>query len=819
MTAADDFFLSWNLAEPWSFYPVGLPAFALVALGLVALTLWTYLGHPQARRGRLLVVLALRFAALAVVLLTAVRPSVGIQEDPKLPSVLLIGIDLSESMTVPDELNNQTRIAAVRKVLDRCEPTLEELRNEQNVTVVLYAFGRPDFTDATGQYDPVAPAKFNRSDYGTYLNRTFDRWQTERFVRGHLVVGDGQDNGTAFRPEAEAARWRLAGRQVHTFAVGTASVANDSKDVALTSATVTTGNPDGSVFVKTNFTLRVLINAFGFVGAKVPVKVQFDTGDGYKPQLTETVTLARERDNEVDLKLKAPDRPGEIKLRVEVPIESVPGDVAPSNNVIETYLTVTKEGMRVLYVDRANYEHAAAVRALAADSRIDLYQVILQPGSAPPPEVREDFDFEARGYDVIILGNVSAKQIKAIDLTLPARIAEQVKTKGVGLLMTGGHATFLGTPGYPDADGWRGTKEIEDILPVDLSLPSPAATAEYTKENARFQFLPTARSQDHYLVRLGATAKESADLWARLNDLPNHCRFTGLSNIGKPIGTATTFAVASVERGNVSVPVQDTDAVNLPPVLVGHQIGVGNRGRVLVLAAQDTFLWKKLGLPKTRDGVELHARFWKQMVRWLAHQEEDDGAAYARPDWRRGPVGAKQSVRVGLRQPGGAPAIDPKIDVKIIAPGEDEATAKTKPAVPDPEGGFRVPYDPTAPGEYVVKVVASGKAADGKDVKGEASARFLAYPETTDEMLRKAADHDVLRKIAGAGGGQFHRLEDLPGFLRELKGQPLESVKPKPKFVPDWRVDHSKGFLPVWLAVFVALLGTEWGLRRLWGMV
>ena len=44
-------------------------------------------------------------------------------------------------------------------------------------------------------------------------------------------------------------------------------------------------------------------------------------------------------------------------------------------------------------------------------------------------------------------------------------------------------------------------------------------------------------------------------------------------------------------------------------------------------------------------------------------------------------------------------------------------------------------------------------------------------------------------------------------------------MKPKPKYIPDWRVDHSKGFLPIWLAIFVALLGTEWGLRRLWGMV
>src|SRR5262249_43757395 len=157
--------------------------------------------------------------------------------------------------------------------------------------------------------------------------------------------------------------------------------------------TVTTGNPDGSVFVKTDFTLRVMINAFGFVGLRPKMVVSFDEGKGYETRLIEPVTLAKEKDNEIELKMKAPDRAGEYKLRIEIPMSETPGDVAPTNNVIETYLTVTKEGMRVLYVDRANYEHAATVRALAADNRIDLYQVVLQPGTTPPPEVREDFDF------------------------------------------------------------------------------------------------------------------------------------------------------------------------------------------------------------------------------------------------------------------------------------------------------------------------------------------------------------------------------------------------------------------------------------------
>jgi hypothetical protein len=186
---------------------------------------------------------------------------------------------------------------------------------------------------------------------------------------------------------------------------------------------------------------------------------------------------------------------------------------------------------------------------------------------------------------------------------------------------------------------------------------------------------------------------------------------------------------------------------------------------------------------------------------------------------KRLPVGGKQTIRVGLRGPGGAPAQDPKFDVKVIAPGQNEAAAQAKTPVPDPDGGFSVPYDPAAPGEYTVKLSATGHDKDGKPVKGEASAHFLAYPEASDEMLRKAADHATLRAIATAGGGQFHRLEDLPAFLRELKAQKLELAKPKPRFLPDWRRDHSHGFLPGWLVLFAVLLGGEWGLRRLWGMV
>jgi hypothetical protein len=164
--------------------------------------------------------------------------------------------------------------------------------------------------------------------------------------------------------------------------------------------------------------------------------------------------------------------------------------------------------------------------------------------------------------------------------------------------------------------------------------------------------------------------------------------------------------------------------------------------------------------------------------------------------------------------------------VKIISPGEDEAKATPRQTVRDKDGE-KVLFKPRAAGEYVVLVTApvigpDGKPvvdAEGKPAEYRGSARFIAYPEVSEEMLKVACDADFLRKIADASGGKALRLEDLPAFLKELKGQPLDTLKPKPRYYPDWRRNHSKGFLPAWLALFVALLGGEWALRRLWGMV
>ena len=178
-------FFNRPLSLSWSAHPTNLLAILLViatGAAIAALTIWTYSGQLGGNRRRILLLIALRLLALLVVLLTALRPAYPIDDPPKIRTQLLIGIDVSESMTVRDEVGNSTRIDAVRRTLESCQPTLDALQTEQNMTVTLYGFGASGFTEAAGAYDPAAPVNAQQSDYRTYLAKTLEKWQGQKFV-------------------------------------------------------------------------------------------------------------------------------------------------------------------------------------------------------------------------------------------------------------------------------------------------------------------------------------------------------------------------------------------------------------------------------------------------------------------------------------------------------------------------------------------------------------------------------------------------------------------------------------------------------------
>jgi hypothetical protein len=827
MNGDSSIFFSLRPAYPWSIEPIGLPALAIVAGLLVVFTIWTYTGHPNATRRRILTVVTLRLLALIVALLTALRPSVGVQENPKNPSTLIIAVDVSESMTVKDEVNSQPRIEAVRKMLEKCQPILDELATEQNVTTVIYKFSTPDFSEATSRYTPGDPADGKRTDIGTYLSRTFDRWQGERFIRGNLLISDGQDNGEYTSPVVEARKWGQRGVPITTFTVGQDASTVDKQDIVVTSVEC----EPSPVPIKTDLTVVGNVNAFGFPNTRVTARVFIND----RIEATVDVVLDKEKDNKVRIPMKAPQEKGEYKIRFQIgqlkdgQIVPLRGELSGDNNQSETYLTVTKDGVRVLVIDRLRPELVRLRDVLRSEKRFDVNEVNRQSDGQVSAAGEELLDLDSQAYDVIIIGDISPSQLtfKRGDKTVAVldKIRDRVIKNGTGVMFLGGEQAFRGMP--------------DDLLPVTVPAdPRLAIVDKLDKARliplAYYQTIPTDDGLST-LLRVAKEQKDSIELWQQVNTFKPRAMLTGYNKMtAKPGSRVLAWTHASEAGQSNPIPagtrMPDTGA---DPLLVSWQIGDGARGRVLAFGAFDSYLWEKLQ-PKLKQGSEIHTRFWKQAVLWLAHQEDEEGQAYIRPSQRQLKVGAEQTLRLGVRQPSGQDDPNAEMTVKIVPLPEgkiepDQAEldkAKPETIVRDPQGA-KVITRPRAKGEYFAVLTSPKKDAEGKvvlDASGKpvllkATAKYIAIPDISDEMLKVAADHDRMASISGAAGGKALRLEDLPSFLKELKDQKDTGPKPRPKYYPDWRRNHSHGFLPLWLVLFALLLGAEWGLRRLWGMV
>ena len=134
-------------------------------------------------------------------------------------------------------------------------------------------------------------------------------------------------------------------------------------------------------------------------------------------------------------------------------------------------------------------------------------------------------------------------------------------------------------------------------------------------------------------------------------------------------------------------------------------------------------------------------------------------------------------------------------------------------------------YEAKEPGDYRIFVWGEAKETDGSEIKGDAEAWFDVYPEISDELADPAAKDSFLRELENTSRGTapdvIRKADRLPSFIKEeFVDKPLRQTNIRPKLHPDWRRHgDNRWFLPMLLVAFTAILGLEWGLRRVWGMV
>jgi hypothetical protein len=232
-----------------------------------------------------------------------------------------------------------------------------------------------------------------------------------------------------------------------------------------------------------------------------------------------------------------------------------------------------------------------------------------------------------------------------------------------------------------------------------------------------------------------------------------------------------------------------------------------------VLAFGGDSTWRWVRDEKTE---RMHARFWKQVVVWLARQEDAEGSVWVKPEVRRLPARGELGFTVGLRGKGGGPDLPGgKYKAEVVGPDGVRTAVPVAVGARENRGTFTRTEQP---GVYRVTVHGEGKDPSGGVVSGTASARVIVYDEDL-EMTRPAADHDFLRKLASAGGGEFQRVEQLPAFLSRLLAEPADEGRARLDLWPDWRRTTRSPFLIAFFLAFVCAVCAEWLLRRRWGLV
>jgi hypothetical protein len=770
--------LALEPAWPWSLPTLGWPAFAGAAFVLAALTVWTYLGVKNATWRRVAVVLLLRLSALVVAFSMMMRPSFAFtQLEGVEVTKLLVVFDASRSMNVAEVDGQPSRWEQVRKLWasPEVQRRIERLRSEQKIEVVRYVGGADLQAD-----DSEAAATGERTDIGGWLHQLRIKHAHEKHLRGVVLFSDGADNGTRYSAQEEAGHWRRLA-PIQAFGVGDPT--KYRKDLALTSLTV----EPKAVFINSELTINAIAQAPGLAKTEIDVVLTMEPvepGSDKPPRpVTKKIFLPEEKDQPIRLTAKAPDAAGEYKLTLK--ILPHPEETNLKNNEISTYVQVNKERIKILWVDRPRvYEPTFAIRfALAPEETFDVS--LREP---PTNAKRDPIAFYGLGghYDVIIIGDLSAQQFAMGDDRVFDRISEMVKKQRTGLLMLGGAETFV-------KGGWTQHPALMELLPVALD-----DKAEFTGTEVRA--VPWVKAPELPFLKLDTDPKKNAELWGK--------KFGFLDGIA-PLGR--------VRDGSTKLLVAKNDENATVMAFTRHAGG----GYVAIFGGDSTWRsWRE-----NSEAVAGYKKFWKQLVFWLANQEDQANQLVVQLDKRRLNANAAEVLNFtfSLRDKAGIVA-GATYDAKIVGPDQKPVAVQYVRDGQVQRGTFQGAKEP---GEH--RLVIDAKA-DGISRRRET--RFLVAFDDI-EMIRPVAEHESLAKIAASSDGRFHVLEEsaLLQYLDELQGQVNREARHKTVHWPDWTrtpasaqtrdqlagLWHSFGLVSFLL--FVALVGTEWLLRRLWGWV
>ncbi|OJW07090.1 MAG: hypothetical protein BGO49_27965 [Planctomycetales bacterium 71-10] len=744
------FSVSLNPIVPWPFLIVASAA----VVGLTVAAYARKLRGPGARWRWL--ALGLRLFALLLCILAALRPSVIMQEKKRQAASVVFLVDSSSSMKIQDEANSQSRWAAAKEALKAGVEAAKGLGGDLEVREFAFDSELRDLKPDEPPPDPEG----RETQLGSMMIE-LDKRQSQggrRLARLVILSDFASNNGT--NPLVAARRYRDQQAPVTTIVLGTQASGADSRDIAVRDITA-----GPTVFVKNKLEVRGTLSARGFAGETLDVELLVDDGPAVAkvqvkvPVDAESVPIAGLN--------YIPESPGDKKLTLKV--AQRPGELVTTNNEVGTFVTVLSGGLNVRFLQGPDFTWDAKflIRSIATSPDIEVNPKLISAPAVGDKGGIDDDEFNPGRYDVYILSDMAADFLTEKQQHL---LAEAVRKGQAGLIMLGGHSSF--GPG-----GW-GRTAVADVLPVEVH---PGDGQIEPPDGVRF--VPNAVGLNNYLLQVGSDPAVSAEMWKSLRPLRGANRFTPKRG-AEILGTA--------------------NGVDADPMMVVQETG---KGRSIAYGG-DTWVWAR-----TEDGIPVHRKFWRQVIFWLAHKEnQGSDQVKLAIDRRRAAVGQSVELTVTGRDAKGAPLTDVVYETKVEREGP-AATPGETPAAAEPVEVYsrgdewRGSYPARGkPGDYKVTVIGR---RNGQEV-GRDSARFLVYQDDR-ELENPSADPELARQIAEITAGEAVPSEQLARHLGGLDQSAFtEYFSPTEHRI--W--DNWPFFL-----LFTLCLTFEWWLRKRHGWV
>ncbi len=742
------------------------PSALIVALLFLLVALFV-LGYrrttsPLQRKWHVLL-LGLRVVSLAALIFCLMEPALSVSTVVSQKSAVLVLVDDSESMTIPDAPEGQARISQVRQWLGNSAQAGTILqRLQENFRVETFRFGaQVEPLNDTGELR----AQGKSTNLGQALEFAARRAQ-QSALSGVVLVTDGA--ASAGKDPLQSARDLIA-VNVPLFTVGVGTkIANDVQ-IAKVNATP-------AVLENAMVEVNALLQARGHTDASVNVELR----EGNTVLQRQAVTL-REPSTRVSLQF-APPRSGFAKYTLAIPPQTQ--ELVTSNNQKSFLINSRNRTARILYVEELHpWEFKFLSRALEGDAATQLTALLktgaekfYRLGLRDPSELAKGFSkqrTELFGYHAIVFGSIPASFFSAEQLQL---VHDFVAERGGGFMMLGGLKAFA-QGGYHDTP-------LAELLPVELpAFTNTDGRAIPPQLNEEFRFTPTAEYLAMPLLQMAPDPLANAQLWDKLPLLQ------GYNPLGPAKPGATILAVHPLHR---------TESPRI--IMATQRYG---RGRSAALATSTTWRWQM-----HRDHRDMtHERFWRQLMRWLSAQSPDPVTI----EMERESYSPSENVTMHIEVMDSTfvPYKNANVSMKITTPDNQSVTLLASTDLAAERTGelakYVGNYEAGLEGIYQVEVLVHDKQGH---FLGKAESAFFVEPSQA-ELANADLQAPVLQRLAELTNGRYFHVREAGALPDAIKVARSSFSK---------LTEHDLWDAPILFFAITLLLGVEWFIRRAKGL-